>query len=302
MKNFGGSPMKKLIFTLACVLGIGVITTHASAQTEDTDDAAESILNHTPISEEANWLIALTEGSAEVEEESDALFESILEADTYLAFSSFFSAPEVTGSDTEVTADNETTTFTLSMVHEESGILEVERYSTDAMREITSPQAYVNSVNGEMYLYNTSTGSFEDVSFSGFTYDDIMIERYNNVYANLEDNLEEFVVYENVDYFIFVGSEIDGLETQFLNQSGWTTETLVENSFLYEYIILVNKETSLIEYNGLMTSGESTVDNQNYISEHYTYYYDVDVYDDLDVMHEENAFEAAPDEVESNQE
>lgn len=294
--------MKKLIFTLAFVLGAGVITISANAQTEDTDDTVESILSHTPISEEANWLTALTEGATEIEEEPEAVFDSILGADTYLAFSSFLSAPEVIEPDTESASGDETTTFTLSMVHENNEILEIERYSTDSMRTITSPQAYANSVNGEMYLYNTSTGSFEDVTFSGFTYDDIMIERYNNVYTNLEDNLPDFAVYENVDYFIFVGSEIENLETQFLNQSGWTTGTLIEDSFFYNYIILVNKETSQIEYNGLMTNGESTVDNQNYISEYYTYYYDVDVYEDLDVMHTENAFEVVPDEVESNEE
>lgn len=293
--------MKKLIFTISCVFGAGIMTTGVYAQDEDAESTIESIFSHTPISEEANWLVSLTEGAAETEEELDALFDSILPAETYLAFSSFYSAPEAT-TDTEVTADVETSTFTLSMVHESDEIIEIERYSTDDTRTIISPQAYANSVNGEMYLYNTGTSSFDDMTFSGFTYDDIMIERYNNVYVDLEENLEDFTVFENVDYFIFIASESEALETQFMNQSGWTADSLVTDSFQYEYVVLVNKETSLIEYNGLMTSGESAVDNENYMSEHYTYYYDVDVYEDIDVMHRENAFEETPDEVEADSE
>lgn len=294
--------MKKLIVTLSCMLAAGVITATAYAQDADNDNESESILDHTPRSDETSWLMTLTEGAAILEDEPDAIFESILDADTYLVFSSFFSAPEITDTDVEANIDTTSRTFTLSMVQENNEILEIERYSTDDMRVITSPQAYVNSVNGEIFIYNTNTGSLEDMTFSGLTYDDIMIERYSNVYEGLEDNLEDFTVYENVDYYIFVSSELEDLEPQFLDQTGWTADSLVEDSFLYEYIILVNKETSYIEYNGLMTSGENALNNQNYVSEHYTYYYDIDEYENLDVMHEENAFEAVPDDMEDTEE
>lgn len=292
--------MKKLIVTISCVLGMGVFTANTYAQDEDIDSDEDSILTHSPRSEEASWLVSLVKGAAEIEEDADDVFESILAADTYLTFSSFYSVADNVEMDD--VPESATTSFTLSMVHENNEILEIERYMTDESRTITSPQAYANRVNGEMFIYNTSTGSFEDMMFSGFTYDDIMLERYNNVYDTLEENLADFNVYENVDYFIFVGTELDSLLDQFLDQSGWAPDTLNEDSFFYEYIILVNKETSLIEYNGLMTNGESLLDNQNYISEHYTYYYDVDVYENIDVMHEENAFEAAPNEVEEDNE
>lgn len=294
--------MKKIVYMLSSILFVGSISTTAYAQEESTDEVEnESIVTFTPESEEVAWLIELMDGATPVEEDAEVLFEEVAGADTYLAYSAFYSAPVIDES-TQLDDTMVTTTYTLSLVHEDDSILEIERYATDEERNITNPQSYMNSVNTEMYVYNTMTGSFEDFTTSGFTDDDIMIERYDNIYENLEANTDSFEVYENVDYYIYIASEITDLEDQFLSQSGWSRDMLVADTFEYEYIILVNKENSFIEYNGLVTQAENNLDNQSYRTEYYTYYYDQDEYENIDVMYDENAFEYVEEETEEDSE
>lgn len=290
--------MKKLIYTLSCVLCVGVLSTTAYAQEEETDDEVEeSIVNFTPESEEIEWLLELMNGATPFEEDIEDVLAEAEDVNTYLAFSSFYSG-QVTEGDTPVDESLVTTTFTQSLVHEDDSQLEVERYRTDSERNILAPQSYMNSINNEMYLYDTVSGSFIDYTTSGFTDDDIMIERYDNIYANLESNIDAFDIYENVEYFIFVSEALPELENQFLTQSGWSLDALVEDSFKYSYIVLVNKETSRIDYNGLVTDAVNNVDEQSYRTEYYTYYYDHDMYENLDEMYDENAFEYVEEEAE----
>lgn len=290
--------MKKLIYTLSCVLCVGVLSTTAFAQDEDSEvEKEESVVSFTPKSEELGWLVELMDGATAVEEDLETIFNETAEVNTYLAFSSFYSAP-VVEDDSTVDETLVTTTYTQSLVYEEESVLEIERFATDSERNITSPQSYMNSVNAEMYLYDTASGSFIDYTNSGFTSDDIMIERYDNIYANVENNLEAFDVYENVEYYILVSNELTALEDQFLSQSGWSRDALLEDSFEYEYIILINKETSFIDYNGLVTRAENNMNNQLYSTEYYTYFYDHDHYENIDAMYEENAFEYVEEETE----
>ena len=191
--------MKKLIYTLSCVLCVGVLSTTAYAQEEETDDEVEeSIVNFTPESEEIEWLLELMNGATPFEEDIEDVLAEAEDVSTYLAFSSFYSG-QVTEGDTPVDESLVTTTFTQSLVHEDDSQLEVERYRTDSERNILAPQSYMNSINNEMYLYDTVSGSFIDYTTSGFTDDDIMIERYDNIYANLESNIDAFDIYENVE-------------------------------------------------------------------------------------------------------
>lgn len=283
--------MKKLIYTLSCVLCVGVLTTTAYAQDEETDDEVEeSIVNFTPESEEIEWLLELMNGATPFEDDIEDVLAEAEDVSTYLAFSSFYSG-QVAEGDTPVDESLVTTTFTQSLVHEDGSQLEVERYRTDSERNILAPQSYMNSINNEMYLYDTVSGSFIDYTTSGFTVDDIMIERYDNIYENLASNIDAFDIYENVEYLIFVSEALPELENQFLTQSGWSLDSLVEDSFEYSYIVLINKETSRIDYNGLVTDAVNNVDEQSYRTEYYTYYYDHDMYENLDEMYDENAFE-----------